>query len=78
MYCWGEGEGGKLGLAGANGDTDYPRKVRIEFSTLLNKNDYPRKVRIEFSTFLNKNDYPRKVRIEFSILLNKNDLGANI
>ena len=27
VYCWGEAEGGKLGLAGANGDTDYPRKV---------------------------------------------------
>ena len=28
VYCWGEEEGGKLGLAGSAGDTDYPRKVR--------------------------------------------------
>ena len=27
VYTWGEAEGGKLGLAGELGDTDYPRKV---------------------------------------------------
>ena len=29
VYTWGEGEGGKLGLAGEVGDTDYPRKVKL-------------------------------------------------
>ena len=30
VYCWGESEGGRLGLAGATGDTDIPRMVGLD------------------------------------------------
>ena len=32
VYCWGESEGGRLGLAGATGDTDTPRMVGLAFT----------------------------------------------